>query len=290
MCRLFAFHSIITSQVHSSLVEADNTLHDLSQQHPDGWGVGYYVEGTPHLIRSTNCAMEDQLFLKVSGVVSSNTVLAHIRKATQGNQTILNSHPFQYGKWIFAHNGNIKNFQDKREELLKLVDLELKRYILGTTDSELIFYVILTHIKEYHSLKDHHIPLEQMKLYIDKALRKITAITGLPTHRNDPTPTENYFSFILTNGTKMIAVNGGQDLFYCTYKTACPERDHCPYYGDNCEAPPAEDGLVNHLILSSEKLSGVNVWKKIEAGEMVGVDKEMKFFKSRLDLRFEKTT
>ncbi len=288
MCRLFAFHSVITSQVHSSLVEADNTLHDLSQKHPDGWGVGYYVEETPHLIRSTNCAMEDQLFHKVSGVVSSNTVLAHIRKATQGNQTILNSHPFQYGKWIFAHNGNIKNFEDKKEELLKLVDLELRRYILGTTDSEIIFYIILTFIKENHSLKDHHIPLEQMKLYINKALRKITAITGIPTHRNDPTPTENYFSFILTNGKKMIAVNGGQDLYYCTYKTVCPERDHCPFYANNCEAAPGEDGLVNHLILSSEKLSGVNVWKKIEAGEMVGVDTEMKFYKSKLDLRFEK--
>ena len=287
MCRLFAFHSRITSQVHSSLVSADNTLYDLSEKHPDGWGVGYYVEGTPHLIKSTDCAMDDQIFQRISGVVSSQTVVAHIRKATQGNQSILNSHPFQYGKWIFAHNGNIKDFHLKRENLIQLIDQDLKRFILGTTDSEIIFFIILTEIKKNYGLKDNHIPLNEIKKLIDIALNKIIAITGAPTHRNDPTPTENYFSFILTNGKKMIGVNGGQDLYYCTYKTSCPEKEHCPHFAKNCESAPDESNDINHLIFSSEVMSGPNVWKKLEAGEIVGVDREMKFFKDSLSIKFE---
>ena len=50
MCRLFGFRSIIKSQVHSSLVGADDSLMTLSSDHPDGWGVAYYVEGAPHVL------------------------------------------------------------------------------------------------------------------------------------------------------------------------------------------------------------------------------------------------
>ena len=104
MCRLFGFRSVINSQVHSSLLHAENALHDQSQRHPDGWGIAYYLERVPHLVKSSDTALNDQLFKRVSGVVSSHTVMAHIRKATQGEHTILNSHPFQYGNWIFAHS------------------------------------------------------------------------------------------------------------------------------------------------------------------------------------------
>lgn len=288
MCRLFAFHSTVTSQVHSSLVSADNTLYDLSQKHPDGWGVGYYLEEVPHLIKSTDCAMEDQLFQKVSGLVSSQTVLAHIRKATQGDKTILNSHPFQYGRWIFAHNGNIKNLSEHKKNLESLVDPDLKRFILGSTDSEVIFFIILTQIKKKYSLKNFSIPQEELSKAVEISLQSIISITGKPTHRNDPTPTENYFSFILTNGKSMIGFNGGQDFYYCTYKTSCPEKEHCPFYAKNCESPPDESQKINHLIFSSEKMSGPNIWNKLKAGELIGVDHDMKFFRDQINIDFEK--
>lgn len=287
MCRLFAFHSKITSQVHSSLVSADNTLHDLSEKHPDGWGVGYYVEGTPHLVKSTDCAMEDQLFHKVSGVVSSHTVVAHIRKATQGDQTILNSHPFQYGKWIFAHNGNIKDFASKRSDLVKLIDHDLKRFILGTTDSEIIFYIILTELKKNFNLQDNNIPLTNMKDIIQVAIDKIIPICGLPTHKNDPVPTENYFSFILTNGKNIIGFNGGQDFYFCTHKSKCPEKETCSHYVKSCENPVQSGQEISHLIFSSEKISGPNIWTTLKAGQLVGVDSKMQFYSDILDIQFE---
>ena len=287
MCRLFGFRSIIDSQVHSSLVSADNTLHDLSQRHPDGWGVAYYIEKTPHLIKSTDCAMEDQLFHKVSGVVSSDTVLAHIRKATQGSHSILNSHPFQYGKWVFAHNGNIKNFESVKGRLLGLIDHELKRFILGSTDSEIFFFIILTELKKLHDLSNPVIKKEKLIMAVQFALDQIIKISGNATHRNDPTPTENYYSFILTSGPIMIAFNGGQDLYSCTYKSACPEKSSCKFYDNSCENPPEDDMTVNHLIFSSEKISGPNIWNVLSAGELIGVDEKMTLFKQNLNINFD---
>ena len=110
MCRLFGFRSVIASQVHQSLIEAENALGTQSDEHPDGWGVAFYVDKAPHVTRSPATALGDQLFHRLSGVVSSETVLAHVRKATQGENTVLNCHPFQHGPWTFGHNGEIAGY------------------------------------------------------------------------------------------------------------------------------------------------------------------------------------
>ncbi len=174
MCRLFGFRSIINSQVHSSLLSAENSLRDQSMRHPDGWGIAYYLEGVPHLVKSSDTALDNYLFQKVSGVVSSQTVMAHVRKATQGEHTILNSHPFQYGSWIFAHNGHIKQFNENRSKLTSLIDPELCRFILGSTDSEFFFFLILSELKKGYSFSQARIPMDHIKIAIEHAVTKIT--------------------------------------------------------------------------------------------------------------------
>jgi glutamine amidotransferase len=275
MCRLFGFKSVLESGVHSSLLSADNALLNQSQHHPDGWGVAYYLDDFPHLIRSANSAMNCSIFKRVSGTVSSNTVLAHIRKATEGNKTILNTHPFQFSNWVFAHNGNIKDFEQKKSELHKLIDHELFGFILGDTDSEVLFFIILSQLKEDQLLKDNH-NNQVFEKSIRKAIKKITDICG--QYYSDPKgpDTENYYSFLMTNGTSMFAFNGGKELFFSTYKTLCPERDVCPKLSPECEAP-TKSGYVNHLLFSSEPLSGENVWDKMKPAEMIIIDAHMVF-------------
>lgn len=173
MCRIFGFRSVLFSRVHTSLISADNALISQSDRHPDGWGVAYYVGPTPHIIRSINSALEDALFKKISGIVTSQTVIAHIRKATKGELNILNTHPFQYGNWTFAHNGNITNFASSKAQLIDLIDPQLKHFILGDTDSEIIFYILLSHIKDKTSLEHPHISAHDLSAQITAALLKI---------------------------------------------------------------------------------------------------------------------
>ena len=118
MCRMFGFRSVLKSRVHRSLLSADNALAVQSRAHPDGWGVAYYVNGVPQVTRSTRTAVSDALFRRISGVVSSETVVAHVRQATQGALSPLNCHPFQYGRWIFAHNGDVPDFASHRTALM----------------------------------------------------------------------------------------------------------------------------------------------------------------------------
>lgn len=275
MCRLFGFRSVIQSQVHSSLVSAENALEIQSQMHPDGWGVAYYIAGTPHIIKTEQSALNDALFKKVSGVVSSQTVIAHIRKATAGGLNILNTHPFQFGPWVFAHNGNIKNFEQCRDQIGRAIPADLRRFILGNTDSELMFYFILGHLQKQVGLQERHCPYEKLEVAVKTAIEELIKIVGDFSTIDDAGDKETYLTFLLTNGETMIAHQGGKKLFYSTYKTKCDDREHCPSFSEECEAP-TRTGFVNHLIFASEPLSGDNIWHPMSLGQIIGLDAQMK--------------
>lgn len=270
MCRLFGFRSVIKSQVHRSLVAAENALGRQSVEHPDGWGVAYYIDGAPHVTKSPVHALSDALFHRVSGVVSSETVLAHVRKATQGPMTVLNCHPFQYGRWVFAHNGDIPRFHKAfRRELLGEVAPRLRPFILGETDSEVVFFVFLSRLESYGRLDKPHI-VDDVMAALGSTLADVAELCGPLTEEESL-----FLTTIVTDGTTMVAHQGGKDLYWSSHKTRCGDRAACPSLSPECEAP-SESGYVNHLIFTSEPLQGENVWNEMEPGEMVGVDWRMK--------------
>jgi len=274
MCRLFGFRSVIPSQMHRSLIAADNALGRQSERHPDGWGVAYYVDGAPHVTRSPAHALGDALFHRVSGVVSSETVLAHVRKATQGALTVLNCHPFQYGRWVFAHNGDVPGFLDThREALLSEVDPRLRRFVLGETDSETIFFMLLTRLEALG-------PLAQPKAAEDVMAALAATLRDVDRIAVQPDGKANLTTCIVTDGTTMVAHQGGKELFLSTYKKRCSDRESCASLAPHCEAPTTT-GRVNHLVLSSEPLHGENVWEPLASGEMVGVDVRMRLERRR---------
>ncbi len=267
MCRLFSFKSVLQSQIHQSLVNADNAIIKLSEEHPDGWGVAYYVEDAPHIIKSENKAIEDKIFQKVSGVVTSHTVLAHIRNATLGSKSILNTHPFQYGPWVFAHNGNIKNFNTHKNKLLRLISPQFIRFILGETDSEILFFIVLSEVIKTNSFDKA----------IELAIKNIINIVGELESDPNADNSNTFLTFIITNGKAMIAFQGGKPLNYSTHKTKCPENSTCNFYNKTCENKVPNNSAVNHLLVSSEPLSGQNVWTELKMGELIIVNDNMDF-------------
>lgn len=256
-------------------MSADNALMTQSQLHPDGWGVAYYLAGAPHVVKSAQTAVSDELFRRVSGVVTSETVLAHLRKATQGNHTILNTHPFQFGGWVFVHNGNIKNFESHREALLAEVPPVLRRFILGETDSELFFYLLLGRMQRYCELERKGFPLEDLARAAHEAVEIVTKHAGPMCPDDDAPPDNNFLSFVITNGRTMLGHQGGKLLYCSTHKNQCSERDQCPHFAPECEREQ-ESGFVSHLIFSSEPLQGENVWRPMQLGQMIGVDWRMR--------------
>jgi glutamine amidotransferase len=268
MCRLFGFRSVLQSQVHRSLVAADNALGQQSVRHQDGWGVAYYVDGAPHLTKSPTHALSDAIFHRLSGVVSSETVLAHVRNATQGTNTVLNCHPFQHGRWVFAHNGDVPGFADRwRKPLVAEVAPRFRRYILGDTDSEVLFFVFLSRLHERGPLARSHDADEVLET-LDETMRLVRAMC-----ETGPEPV--LLTCVVTDGATMAAYHGGRELRWSSYKTRCADRDTCPSLSAECEAP-TQTGFVNHLIVTSEPLQGENVWQEMRPGDGIAVDWRMK--------------
>jgi predicted glutamine amidotransferase len=277
MCRLFGFRSVIQSQVHRSLVEADNALWNLSERHPDGWGVAYYVDGTPHLTRSALTALRDRVFQRVSGVVASETVVAHVRKATQGTISVLNCHPFQHGRWVFAHNGDIPNFAEHRERLVAEVEPRLRRFIFGDTDSEVVFFLVLSALARVRPLSAAF-SAEETVAAVRSATARVREICD--TAADAPVVHRSLLTCLLTDGSVMVGMHGGKELFASTHKSRCPERDSCPSFGASCEAPAA-GGAVNHLVFASEPLGGHNVFEPLCEGDVIAIDGDMQLFTQR---------
>lgn len=279
MCRLFGFRSVIQSQVHRSLVAAENALSTQSVKHRHGWGVAYYLMDTPHVIKSTSPAGEDQIFQRVSGIVASQTVLAHLRLASVGGVNILNTHPFQFGPWVFAHNGEIRRFDEVRAALRAEVAPAMRRYILGDTDSEVLFYLFLTYLGKYTDLHRRGTTVEAVTNALAETIQTVQRLAD----DSDATSDEerNKLSFIVTDGHSMVGVRYRKPLLFSTYKRRCFDREECPYLSPECEAP-TESGFVNHLVITSEELHGDNIWLELDDCEVVGVDWRMRLYRGSL--------
>lgn len=269
MCRLFGFRSVIPSMVHRSLIDADNALGVQSEHHPDGWGVAYYIDSAPHVMKSASTALTDHLFQRVSGIVSSETVVAHVRKATQGDLSVLNAHPFQYGRWVFAHNGDIPEFKQVRKKLLDEVAPHLRRFVLGDTDSEVVFFLFLSELQRHGPLGNNH-GIDEVIAALGATVKRVRSICDTKERGHT-----SLLTLLVTNGATLAATRGGKELFWSSYKTRCSDRDTCPSLAPECEGP-TETGFVNHLILSSEPLGGENIWHELDDDQVIGVDWRMR--------------
>lgn len=275
MCRLYGFRSSVLSSVHASLVAAENALARQSEQHRDGWGLAYYNDRFPHLVRNDKQAMDDGLYREVSAVVATRTLLAHIRNATAGKVGVLNCHPFQHGPWTFAHNGRVAGFTSDeavRQRLRQQVDPRFHKQILGTTDSEVCFFLFLSRLaRRVDDIYHEGVRVE----LVEDALRE--AIDTILDVAPDLDETEsNSLNFVFTNGSIMLGTRFRRSLFFSTHKSRCPERDTCPAFeASRCEEM-ARDGIVKHMVLSSEQVAdNPNVWIELADGEYVGVDHGM---------------
>ncbi|ENX1125611.1 class II glutamine amidotransferase [Neisseria gonorrhoeae] len=115
----------------------------ITDHHADGFGIGFFEGKGVRLFHddkpSANSPVAD---LVRAYQIKSENVVAHIRKASQGQTSLANTHPFMRemwgGYWLFAHNGHLVDFFPEQGEFFHPV---------GTTDSERAFCHILNRLR-----------------------------------------------------------------------------------------------------------------------------------------------
>lgn len=112
--------------------------------HADGWGIAFFEgKGVRLFLDPQPSATSSIAELVRHYPIHSLNVIAHIRKATQGVVSLENTHPFQrelWGQyWVYAHNGNLPQFQP---------ELDGSFVPVGNTDSERIFCWLLQSLRQ----------------------------------------------------------------------------------------------------------------------------------------------
>jgi glutamine amidotransferase len=70
--------------------------------------------------------------------------MAHVRRATIGKLSLENTHPFEHGRWMLIHNGNINAFQSIRPLMMDAMSPSLRESVRGDTDSEHVFKYMMS--------------------------------------------------------------------------------------------------------------------------------------------------
>ncbi|GAA6524765.1 class II glutamine amidotransferase [Intrasporangium sp. DVR] len=130
---------------HSVIDQSLNSRLGATTTNGDGFGLGWYGDGPePAVYKSTQPAWSDPNLRELAYQVRTPLLFAHVRASTGTAVQRSNCHPFRHGRWMFMHNGLIRDFRTLKRDLVMAVEPELYPHIEGTTDSEVLFFLALT--------------------------------------------------------------------------------------------------------------------------------------------------
>ena len=119
----------------------------ITDHHSDGWGIAFFEgQGVRHFVDHQSASSSPVADLIRRYPIKSRNVIAHIRKATQGEVSLENCHPFVrelWGRyWVFAHNGHLHDCAPNLHGTFKPV---------GQTDSERAFCWLMQELAKSHA-------------------------------------------------------------------------------------------------------------------------------------------
>ncbi len=237
-------HGIVDQALHSRL--------GAEPTNGDGFGLGWYGAGDgPGVYRSVTPAWSDANLRDLAGHLEANLFLAHVRAAIGSPVQQTNCHPFRHGRWLFVHNGYVRDMPLLRRELMLAIEPALFSDVIGSTDTEVVFHLAL-------SLGLERDPVQALERTV--ALVERTAVRcGVAPH---------------VQGT--FGVSDGESLWAVRYCTDAPARSlfvsadadaiHHLYPHD---ARLARLGTDDRLVVSEPFSDLPGVWHEVPPGTAV---------------------
>ncbi|QIX28464.1 class II glutamine amidotransferase [Nocardioides sp. JQ2195] len=191
MCRVLAYIGPEIA-LENLLLKPENSLINQAldpERHPElqlaGWGFGAWGESLlkpeePFIYRRPMAAFHDDNASRIIPSLQVSTMLAHVRAAAYDSKAVLideNCHPFSFegAPWIVAQNGYLPGWQLLQRELLQHCKDDYLKQMLGTTDTEFL-YVLLLSLLEGDSDEDTQRAIEELLRLVAQAME----VLGLP--------------------------------------------------------------------------------------------------------------
>jgi len=250
MCRLFGVIANQKIDIEYSFFRADEKpFKEFSKEHPDGWGIGWFDNRKTKIYKQGYGKKYD--FDKVKKV-RSKIIISHVRKATTGDKSTQNAHPFEFKNWLFVHNGSVE-----RKCLLKLLADSYTK-LTSQTDSEVYFHLVMQEIKNTGDV------IEGAKSTIKK-VKECGGYSGL--------------NFIMSDGENLYAYRDAStsESYYSLYYLKREPKEFFRAKSKETKILLHSKTLANEeaVLICSEKLSQEN-WKEIDIGALIIVDSALR--------------
>jgi glutamine amidotransferase len=216
-----------------------------AEEHKDGFGIAFFEGAGVRLFVDAQSARRSPVAEMVRRYpIHSCNVIAHIRKATQGRVALENTHPFQrelWGRyWVFAHNGDLKDFRSRLHASFKPV---------GDTDSEWAFCWLMQELAKAHARVP---PVEELTA----TLRELVPVIAR----------HGTFNFMLSNGEALWA--------HCSTRLCYLVRQH-PFRQARLQDEDLSVNFAEHTtpadrvaVVVTEPLTCDEEWTGFQPGEL----------------------
>ena len=203
MCRWLCYtgspvfaNALLCKPEYSLAEQSQHAQRSIYAVNGDGFGLGWYGSRPwPGVYHDTMPAWNDDNFQQLAAQIRSHTILAHVRASSGTAIQRSNCHPFRHQHWLFQHNGEIGGFDRLRRDLLLAIAPELFPHLRGSTDSETMFYLAITH----GLLTDPLRALARMAGTVERLRRQNHVRDGL------------YMTVAATDGRRVFAVRYSSD-------------------------------------------------------------------------------
>lgn len=277
MCRFLVYSGreilladLLTRPTNSLIRQSFDARERSEPLNGDGFGVAWYApqfDPKPCLFTSITPAWSNQNLYHLAEKISTRCVLAHVRAASPGMLVSeVNCHPFQYGRFLWMHNGGIAHFPRIKRRLRESLRDDLYNWIQGTTDSEHAFAVFLNHLADH---PDECSP-DQLSHAMGETILQLNAWTE-EAGITEP----SYYNFVVTNGQSVIATRYVNDNIKQPASLYVSSEAKFECFEGVCRMLPAEQ-QEHAVIIASEPLTDAKEdWVKIPKNHLVMVTSQL---------------
>lgn len=277
MCRFLCYKGppllaadLLYRPANSLILQSFHAKERTEPLNGDGFGIGWYspdISSVPCVFASLTPAWSNVNLRRLSKHLKSECFFAHVRAASPGMRVSeANCHPFQNGRFLWMHNGGIRDFWRIKRRLRASLPDELYQSIEGNTDSEHAFAVFL------QLLGDPDKTCSARKM--GRALvETITQLEKWTAEAGNAGP--SYYNFAVTDGQSVATVRyvsdpsvEPQSLYYSTGGKYDCEGGMCKFV--SCEAKDKS------IIIASERLTpNSEEWFRVAPNHVLMVEPDL---------------
>lgn len=254
MCRFLAYtgqptvmEDLIFNASNSLVNQSKKSTMRVNPLNGDGFGIGWYPnheDNIPGTFVSIEPAWSNRNLIQIAAKIKTPHFFAHVRDASKGMPVSQsNCHPFQFGPYLWMHNGRLDQFSRFRRAIMNDLSDQAFEFVKGNTDSECAFAIFLDEIKF-----DVHASEETL---INAMLSTIKKISNYRIAAK--ADTNAFINFAVTNG---------KNSLFTRLSTVAEIRPASLFYQQQKEA----------IIVSSEPLcDDKSQWIKVERNTLLSI-------------------